>query len=117
MLWIGFAAISVGLLQIALPLSFEWSLLVFGALAVGYAIVGRYVYGGLQTTTGDVMHRRTDALIGREFTLVDAIVDGEGRAKVQDSVWRVTGPAAPVGARVRVVGVDAGGAILRVELA
>ncbi len=115
LLWIGFAAITVGLVQFLFPLPLEWSLILFGALAVVYAIVGRFVYGGLETKSGDVLHRRTDALIGRELTLVDAIVDGEGRAKVQDSVWRVTGPAAPAGARVRVVGVEPGGAVLRVE--
>lgn len=115
LLWIGFAAITVGLVQFLAPLSLEWSLIAFGALAIVYALIGRRVYGGLETTSGDVLHRRTEALIGRELTLVDPIVDGEGRAKVQDSVWRVRGPAAPAGARVRVVGIEPGGAVLRVE--
>ena len=43
-------------------------------------------------------------LVGREFTLIEAIVDGEGKAKVLDTVWRVAGANAPAGARVRVTG-------------
>ena len=40
---------------------------------------------------------------------------GEGRIRVDDSSWRVTGPNQPAGAAVRVVRVD--GATLVVEAA
>ena len=116
-LWIGFAGVTLGLIELILPIPFGWSLLVFAILAVAYSIVGRYVYGGLETKGSDGLNRRAEALIGREFTLIEAIVNGEGKAKVLDSVWRVTGPDAPAGARVRVVGVGPQGATLTVELA
>ena len=41
------------------------------------------------------------------------IAGGQGRIRVDDSVWRITGPDAPAGASVRVVRVD--GATLVVE--
>jgi membrane protein implicated in regulation of membrane protease activity len=53
--------------------------------------------------------------VGQTFTLVEPIHDGSGKVQVGDTVWLVRGAEAPVGARVRVTGVD--GAILRVETA
>jgi membrane protein implicated in regulation of membrane protease activity len=49
------------------------------------------------------------------FTLDQPISGGEGRVRVGDSFWRVTGADAPAGAAVRVVRLD--GATLVVEKA
>ena len=43
---------------------------------------------------------------------MEAIEQGSGKARLGDGVWKVSGPELPVGARVRVVGVD--GTILKV---
>ncbi len=115
LLWIGFAAVALGLIELLIPIGFEWSLLLFAILAVAFSLVGRKVYGGFTTGGEDKLNSRTAALVGREFTLVEPIVSGEGKAKVLDTVWRVTGADAPAGARVRVTGVAAQGAVLTVE--
>ena len=91
------------------------SLLVFAALAVGFSLVGRKVYGGMTTTTDNGLNSRAAALVGREFTLIEPIVSGEGKAKVLDTVWRVAGADAPAGARVRVTGVTSQRSVLTVE--
>ena len=115
LLWIGLAAVALGLFELLVPIPFEWSLLVFAALAVAFSLVGRKVYGGLITSTDTGLNSRAAALIGREFTLIEPIVSGEGKAKVLDSVWRVQGADAPAGSRVRVTGVTAQGSVLTVE--
>ena len=51
--------------------------------------------------------------MGQVFHLTEAIVDGRGRMKVADTMWRVAGPDLPAGAKVRVVGVE--GTVLRVN--
>ena len=38
--------------------------------------------------------------------MTTAIENGVGRVRVGDSDWRATGPDAPAGSRVRVVGAD-----------
>jgi membrane protein implicated in regulation of membrane protease activity len=53
--------------------------------------------------------------VGRVFTLEKPIVNGVGTVKIDDTVWRVQGPEAPAGSRVKIV--DAEGASLRVGLA
>ncbi|MCB1525872.1 MAG: NfeD family protein [Rhodoblastus sp.] len=115
LLWIGFAAITLGLIELLVAIPFEWSLLIFAALAVAFSLVGRKVYGGLTTGGETGLNSRAAALVGREFTLIEPIVSGEGKAKVLDTVWRVTGADAPAGSRVRVTGVAAQGAVLKVE--
>jgi len=115
LLWIGFAAVTLGLVELLVAVPFEWSLLVFAALAVVFSLVGRKVYGGLTTSTDNGLNSRAAALVGREFTLIEPIVSGEGKAKVLDTVWRVSGADAPAGARVRVTGVAAQGSVLTVE--
>lgn len=117
LLWIGFGAITLGLIELLVAIRFEWSLILFAALAIAYSLVGRKVYGGLETGGDATLNRRAESLIGREFTLLEPIVNGEGKAKVLDSVWRVSGLDAPAGSRVRVTGVGAQGSVLMVEAA
>jgi inner membrane protein len=52
------------------------------------------------------LNKRTDALVGREFTLEKPIVDGTGTVRIDDTIWRVTGPDAPAGSRVKIVQAD-----------
>jgi membrane protein implicated in regulation of membrane protease activity len=52
------------------------------------------------------LNRRAAALVGRVFTLEKPIVDGSGTVRIDDTIWRVAGPDAPAGSRVKVVQVD-----------
>jgi membrane protein implicated in regulation of membrane protease activity len=115
LLWIGLAGMAVGVVHFLVPLGFEWSLVLFAVLALAFSLIGRKVYGSIDTgTAGDALNRRADVLVGRDFPLERAIVNGAGAIRVYDTVWRVTGPDLPQGARVRVSGVE-DGVLLRVE--
>jgi membrane protein implicated in regulation of membrane protease activity len=117
-LWLGLAAILTGVIDGFLDLSWQATSLVFAVLAVGAVLLGR-----LMTRRRDeedagpaaALNRRGQGLVGRVFTLENAIADGSGRVRVDDSSWRVVGPDAPAGSSVRVVRVD--GATLVVERA
>jgi membrane protein implicated in regulation of membrane protease activity len=61
------------------------------------------------------LNRRADALVGRVFTLEKPIIDGSGTVRIDDTIWRVAGPDAPAGSRVRIV--EAKGANLTVAAA
>ena len=54
-------------------------------------------------------------MIGRVFTLEKPIVDGSGTVRIDDTIWRVAGPDAPAGSRVKIVQAD--GASLTVAAA
>ncbi|MEP6881191.1 MAG: NfeD family protein, partial [Dokdonella sp.] len=53
-----------------------------------------------------LLNRKGDRMIGQHVTVVDAIVNGRGKVKVDDSVWLVEGADCAVGAVVKVVAVD-----------
>lgn len=107
-LWLGLAAMATGLLDGLLGLSWQASSLVFALLSVAMVILGRWATRSkTQPEAQDAfLNQRGQALIGRVFILETPIKDGEGRIKVDDSSWRVTGADRFKGARVRVVRVE-----------
>lgn len=115
LLWIGLAAIATGLTSFLLPLGGAMALILFGVYAVICVLIGRRFYGARDIASDRPnLNRRADSLVGRVLTLEEAIAQGEGRARVNDSLWRVRGPDLPKGARVKVTSVE-GGVTLRVE--
>lgn len=59
------------------------------------------------------LNNRLARFVGREADLVEPLHGGEGRIRLDDSYWTVTGADLPTGARVRIVAID--GMKLRVE--
>lgn len=107
-LWLGLAAIATGLLDSVLDLSWQASALLFALLCVAAVILGRAVTRSKTQAEpqAEMLNRRGQALIGRVFTLETPIKDGEGRIRVDDSSWRVTGADRFAGAKVRVVRIE-----------
>ena len=62
-----------------------------------------------------LINQIADALVGRVFTLEKPIIDGSGTVRIDDTFWRVAGPDAPAGSRVKIVHAD--GASLTVAAA
>ncbi len=117
LLWLGLAAIVTGVFDAALDLSWQASCLVFAALSVASVVLGRMIMRPTSQpdTQADFLNQRGQALVGRVFTLETPIKDGEGRIRVDDSSWRVTGADLPAGNSIRIVRVD--GTTLVVESA
>ena len=114
LLWMGISAIAVGGLTWLLPLNWQTELVLFGLLS----IISYFTYRRLRPTIESdqpTLNRRGQSYVGRVFTLNQPIVNGVGIVHVDDSQWRVAGPDAPTGQRVRVTAVD--GTILKVEQA
>ena len=107
MLWLGFAATIVGVLSFFIVSSWQSQLLAFAVLSVAMVPLWRR-FGRPSATATDkpFLNRRTKGLIGRVVTLEKPIVDGIGTVKIDDTVWRVEGPEAPAGSRVRIEQAD-----------
>jgi hypothetical protein len=105
--WLGLAALLVGLLSFAVPMSWEIQLITFAVLSLAAVPVWRRLARARSSAPEhNFLNRRADALVGRVFTLEKPIQDGVGTVRVDDTVWRVAGPDAPAGSRVRVVRAD-----------
>jgi inner membrane protein len=87
------------------------------ALASAAAVaVGRRWYRRNPVPSEDpLLNDRVARLIGQVVTVVEPIEAGRGRVKVGDGEWLASGPDAPAGARVRIIGGRTGA--LEVELA
>ncbi len=111
LVWIGLAAIVVGALSLGLWEERIWSwqlqMLLFAALAVGAALLGRrYVYRNRHETDEPFLNQRSAGLVGRTTVLNEPIVEGRGRVNLDDTYWKVMGPDLPAGTRVKVIGSD-----------
>jgi membrane protein implicated in regulation of membrane protease activity len=114
-LWFGIAAILIGIS--ALLFDWPWQLQVLGfvILSVIAALAGRRFSKSSTDSEDPNLNLRASRLSGRTFVLNEAIVEGRGRVRIDDTVWQVHGPDAPAGTRVVVTGAD--GSILKVEAA
>jgi membrane protein implicated in regulation of membrane protease activity len=105
--WLGLAAFLVGVLSFALDPAWQMQILMFAVFAVAAVPLWRRMVrakpGGADSP---FLNKRADALVGRVFTLEKPIVDGTGTVRIDDTVWRVAGPDAPAGSRVKVVKAD-----------
>ena len=113
MLWLGIAALIVGLISFAVVLSWQTQIIVFAILSIAMVPLWRHFSKRNEKPTDKpFLNKRAQGLIGRVFTLEKPIVDGVGTVKIDDTVWRVSGSDAPAGSRVKII--HAEGANLRV---
>jgi membrane protein implicated in regulation of membrane protease activity len=116
MLWLGFAAILIGIISLATVMSWQAQLIVFAVLSIACIPAWRYFARKVgRPVDRPFLNRRADSYVGRVFTLDKPIVDGVGTIRIEDTVWRVSGPSMPAGSRVKVARAD--GAELVVEAA
>lgn len=117
MLWLGLAALLVGLLSFLIHPSWQMQILMFAIFAAAAAPLWRRVARSNTSVSksNPFLNKRADALVGRVFTLEKPIVDGAGTVRIDDTIWRVAGPDVPAGSRVKIVQAD--GASLTVAAA
>lgn len=116
-LWLGIAAGCVGIVMYIRPeLTWQTQLIIYALLSVASIISWRLARGFFPPEEPEVAHlnRRADQYVGRTFNLIEPIVNGVGKIKVDDSTWRVHGKDAPIDSQVKVVGSD--GIIFEVKL-
>jgi inner membrane protein len=114
MMWLGMAAILVGLISFVMEWSWQWQLVAFAVFTAASVPLWRRLARQVDPSFATpYVNRRTEALVGRVFTLEKPIANGIGTVRIDDTVWRVSGPDAPAGSRVKVVRAE--GADLTVE--
>jgi inner membrane protein len=106
--WLGLAALLVGLVSFVVHPSWQAQLLMFAVFAAIAVPVWRRLAKSNSTASvsNPFLNKRADALVGRVFTLEKPIIDGTGTVRIDDTIWRVAGPDAPAGSRVRIVQAD-----------
>ncbi len=113
--WMGVSAALVGLLLWLIPeLAWELQVLGFALLSVTSVVIWRYVQKRHPIQTEQpLLNRRGEQYVGRVFTLQEPIVNGQGKIRVDDSIWKVQGEDCDAGTRVVVSSAD--GVVLMVD--
>jgi membrane protein implicated in regulation of membrane protease activity len=115
-MWLAFAGIAVGALVLTIPsLSWEIQFIIFSVLGIISVYSGRnYLRKNPIISEDENLNNRGSRYIGHKYKLERALVNGEGKIRIGDSVWLVRGEFdSEVGDTVRVTGAD--GVVLIVE--
>lgn len=115
-LWMGISAAVVGAMLLAMPgMGWEYQILVFAILSVGSIIAWRMYFKKHPVETDQpALNRRGEQYVGRTFALTEAIENGTGKIRVDDTTWKIVGEDCDINSKVKVTGVD--GVILKVEV-
>lgn len=114
-IWSGLIAFIVGVIKLLIPgLIWENQILIFSIGVLASLLIWRaYLKGKGQKSDIPNLNRRAQQYIGQVFTLQEAIINGSGKVKVGDTLWRVRGEDMPEGTKVKVIATE--GVILLVE--
>lgn len=115
-LWLSVAGLIVGTVLFLIPsTSLEIQLIIFSLLSMVSIFIWRQ-YGFKNDTETDhpLLNQRGAQYIGRTFSLIEPIINGRGKIKVDDSLWTVLGEDCSLETKVEVVGVK--GTLFEVKL-
>jgi membrane protein implicated in regulation of membrane protease activity len=118
-LWLGVAAVFVGLVALAVPgLGWEILFALWAGVAVVDVMIWRWIKKHRPSTAVEseepLLNKRGEQYIGRVLTLEEPVVNGFGKVKADDTIWRVEcAQDLPAGAKVRVQ--DLRGTVLVVD--
>jgi membrane protein implicated in regulation of membrane protease activity len=114
-IWMGVAAILTGFVLLVMPeISWQTQFILFAITSIAAILVGRSFFNRNEVNTEDpTLSSQESSLVGKSFTVEQAIINGSGRVKVGESTWKASGPDCKAGSSVKVIAVD--GAELIVE--
>ena len=113
LLWMGVSAGVTGVIALLAPgLSWKVELFLFAVFSLASIFLSRkYLQRGKEEISSP--SARAERYLGQVVVVEDAIVNGAGKVRLEDTVWRAQGADAAAGERVKIVGVS--GATFHVE--
>jgi inner membrane protein len=106
-MWLAASGLITGALVFLIPaLSLNTQIFIFSILAIA-AVTLWYFYGKKISTESDqpLLNKRGAQYVGRVFNLHEAIENGQGKIKVDDSIWKVHGEDCDIHTKVKVVAI------------
>jgi membrane protein implicated in regulation of membrane protease activity len=114
MLWLGLAALAVGLISLLISWGWQAQCVTFVVFAAAlFPLWRRFQPVTKPPSDSPLLNQRTQTYVGQVFTLDKPIVDGTGTIRIGDTTWRVSGADCAAGRKVRVARAD--GPMLFVE--
>ena len=115
-LWMGIAAALVGIILLIAPdMTWQSQFIIFAIVSVVSIAVWRiYLNKHPIATDKPTLNRRGEQYVGREFTLAEPVVNGVGKLKVDDTMWKIEGDDCESGTKIKII--EADGAVLKIEV-
>ena len=106
-MWLAVSGLITGLVVWLFPvLSLNVQVFIFSVFSVFAVTAWRYYGKKYQTETDQpLLNKRGAQYIGRVFSLQEPIVNGQGKIKVDDSLWKVHGDDCDINTKVKVTGI------------
>jgi hypothetical protein len=104
-MWMALSGFVTGIVTFLIPaISMNMQVLVFSVMSVVTIIVWKF-YGKKHPMKSDqpLLNKRGVQYIGRVFNLYEPIKNGQGKIKVDDSIWKVHGEDCDINSQVKVV--------------
>jgi membrane protein implicated in regulation of membrane protease activity len=106
-MWLSSSGLITGAVVFFMPtLSLNSQLFIFSILAI-ISITLWYLYGKKVPSETDqpLLNKRGAQYVGRVFSLYEAIENGQGKIKVDDTIWKVYGEDCDINSKVEVTSV------------
>ena len=104
-MWMAASGFLTGAMVLLIPVtSMNMQILIFSVLTVA-AIIAWQFYGKKHPMKSDqpLLNKRGVQYIGRVFSLYEPIKNGQGKIKVDDSIWKVHGEDCDINTKVKVI--------------
>jgi membrane protein implicated in regulation of membrane protease activity len=104
-MWLGLAAAIIGIIDLFADLSWQVEIALFAVLSV---LLVLFVRPRVKFVEGEPsnLNQRMYGYVGRSYVLHEAIVNGSGKVRIDDTLWVVTGTDRGKGEWVKVKSVD-----------
>ena len=104
-LWMSVASLITGIIVWIIPsLSSDVQIVIFSVLAI-IAVIAWWLWGKRLKIQSDqpLLNQRGSQYVGRVFNLYEPIENGQGKIKVDDSIWKVHGEDCDINSKVKVI--------------
>jgi len=106
--WLAMAAALTGAVVWLMPgLSFSWQAIIFSVFSIASILLSQASANRVvpEDTDHPKLNKRGEQYLGRVFNLHQAIENGQGKIKVDDTVWKVYGKDCGLDTKVKVIAV------------
>ncbi|MFO0991003.1 MAG: NfeD family protein [Hyphomicrobiales bacterium] len=107
-IWLAIAAGAVGIIVFFADIGWQLQIALWAILSVVFVMIAKPWLKRRNAIETDQpnLNRRMLNYIGRSYVLDEPIVNGQGRVKIEDTLWQVSGADTPKGGWVRLTRVD-----------
>lgn len=107
-LWLALAAGALGIVVLVVDIGWQMQIALWAVLSVVFVLIAKPWLKRRNAIESDQpnLNRRMLNYVGKTYVLDEPIVNGQGKIRIEDTLWQVSGPDSPKGQWVKVLRAD-----------